>query len=437
MQFVIEVNGRSIGRLAIGLAVGAVAVATVVPRLATAGSVTTPNGFTAGTTISASAMNANFAALEAEINDNHARLQTLETLLAGVTRSGDTVVFGGLNVQVHNGAGATQTSNGTGNLVLGYNANSGAAPRTGSHNLIVGDDHGYTGAGGIAAGVGHSIADESYCIGGESNVAARLTTIVGGFNNETQSAARDIGGDPDSYASVIVGGVNNRINGKRSVIVGGQGTFIDFDAGEAVGTGFDGNQVTLVGGLNGDASEDGHCNIGPGAPIADLGLDAGFAYVGDGAGNVDVGYTAGLMTLGTQATTVHLGRMAGYVALGTQAQDAIVGEQAVNVNVGSSATGGVEVGGSANSVGLGNNANQVSVGATAGVNGGSGLVMLGQGADSVAVGNWAKNNVSLGFEAGKEQGTGTVLGTGNVDIGASANGFVNLGFGASTVGVGP
>ena len=58
-----------------------------------------------------------------------------------------------------------------GNLIVGYNTDVGW-PRTGSHNLIVGDRHGYTSYGGFVAGELNSIAAAWATVtGGQWNLA--------------------------------------------------------------------------------------------------------------------------------------------------------------------------------------------------------------------------------------------------------------------------
>src|SRR5207247_6191550 len=61
------------------------------------------------------------SALKARVGSLEQRVAGLEGKLAGVTRSGGTLRFTGMNVQVVSGAGATEaTPNVLGNVVLGY-----------------------------------------------------------------------------------------------------------------------------------------------------------------------------------------------------------------------------------------------------------------------------------------------------------------------------
>ena len=62
-----------------------------------------------------------------------------------------TIQFSGVNVQVVNGAGKTESVNGEGNLVIGYDEDSGREQQ-GSHNLVLGVEQTFTSYGGIIAG---------------------------------------------------------------------------------------------------------------------------------------------------------------------------------------------------------------------------------------------------------------------------------------------
>jgi hypothetical protein len=56
----------------------------------------------------------------------------------------DTAVFRGVNLQVVNGNGVTDSRNGLGNIVIGYNNSSEVfIDRFGSHNIILGDEQAY------------------------------------------------------------------------------------------------------------------------------------------------------------------------------------------------------------------------------------------------------------------------------------------------------
>jgi phage shock protein A len=66
------------------------------------------------------------------------------------------LVFSGCNVHLRNGAGQTTTTNGFGNLIVGYNEEAGVnVDRRGSHMVVVGPLHSWTGYGGLVSGIGH------------------------------------------------------------------------------------------------------------------------------------------------------------------------------------------------------------------------------------------------------------------------------------------
>ncbi len=106
-------------------------------------------------------------------------LQTLTASMStGVDASGaHAVVFSGVNVYVQNGAGATNTTNGVGNLVVGYNEVPGTPARGGSHNLVLGVQNNYSSYGGLVAG-------------GQNSIAGKYATVTGG---QSLSEANDYG----------------------------------------------------------------------------------------------------------------------------------------------------------------------------------------------------------------------------------------------------
>src|SRR6185503_18458648 len=86
----------------------------------------------------------------------------------------EAVVVEGANLFVQNGAGATSSANGLGNLIVGYDEDTtGLADRTGSHNLVVGPDHNYPSYSGFVSGYGNT-------------VSGPYAAVVGGIYNEAQ-----------------------------------------------------------------------------------------------------------------------------------------------------------------------------------------------------------------------------------------------------------
>ena len=135
-----------------------------------------------------SSPNERIAYLEAEV-------KRLSELLKDVTKSNDTMIFNNMNVQILNGSGNTESANGRGNLIVGYN--SGGSSRSGSHNVVVGSKNSYSSYGGVIAGSGNT-------------ASGKFTSVIGGASNTAQ-------GDH----SVVVGGEKNNASGAFAIIAGG------------------------------------------------------------------------------------------------------------------------------------------------------------------------------------------------------------------------
>jgi hypothetical protein len=200
--------------------------------------------------------NADTSALEA-------RIAALEAKLAGVTRESvngqPTLRFSGINVQVVNGAGSTDTANGTGNLIVGYDeADSSGDSRctlgtaangtplnagncvangatlsttgfkTGSHYLVVGPEHNYSRWGGIVAGIRNtSNFDYASVSGGNGNTAGGEAASVSGGNLNTASGINaSVSGGHDNAANSesasVSGGAFNAASGSSASVSGGQ-----------------------------------------------------------------------------------------------------------------------------------------------------------------------------------------------------------------------
>jgi hypothetical protein len=125
-----------------------------------------------------------------------------------------TVRFTGVNVQVVDGTGDTDGAvNGKGNLIVGYNENA-LNPRSGSHNLIVGDRHSYTSYGGFVAGLNNTISGPRASVaGGELNTASGIGGSVSGGDSNIASG----------FSSSVSGGSGNSAGGFSSSVSGGSG----------------------------------------------------------------------------------------------------------------------------------------------------------------------------------------------------------------------
>jgi len=148
-------------------------------------------------------------------------IDDLKGRLAGVSRSGDTLRFDAMNIQVTNGSSATDGKvNGLGNLIIGYNeaitpfidGENPKSEKSGSHNLIVGKGHNYGGYGGIVTGLDNVIA------GNYGVAAATRNQALGDFSTVTGGQLNTASG---GYASVS-GGFRNLASENSASVSGGQ-----------------------------------------------------------------------------------------------------------------------------------------------------------------------------------------------------------------------
>ncbi len=167
--------------------------------------------------------------VDALINSLKTRVTQLETLLAGVTRSGTEITFSGVNVQIVSGSGSTGgTKNGKGNLIVGYNETRGTGDdRTGSHNIIVGIKNNYSSYGGLVAGYENTVSGIYGAVsGGAKNTSTgSYSSVSGGSSNKASGNQASIsGGDlniASGSSSCISGGIYNEASGSYSSINSG------------------------------------------------------------------------------------------------------------------------------------------------------------------------------------------------------------------------
>jgi len=162
-----------------------------------------------------------------------------------------TIRFTGVNVQVVNGLGATETANGLGNLVVGYQEPGNEVDpddRTGSHNAIVGRRNNYTGFGGLVVGE----SNRSY---------APYASIAGGRRNEADGPWSSVAGGgfnrASSTQSVVLGGAYNWSGSDSTVVVGGEGNWA-----VPAGGGGAGNKAVVVGGYDNRSKGQGSVIVG-------------------------------------------------------------------------------------------------------------------------------------------------------------------------------
>ena len=200
--------------------------------------------------------NSTIASLQNDLADANATIGTLQSDLADIQANsvlgldsylsfdatglhGRPVArFEGVNVQIVNGMGQSSSTNGLGNLIVGYDE---ALPfgneicsyggydnqtdcesngytwaishKSGSHNLVVGMYHNYSRHGGAVFGFANTInGTEATVTGGTENTASGLYSSVSGGRKNTASGA-------DS--SAVSGGYGNKASGNGSTVSGG------------------------------------------------------------------------------------------------------------------------------------------------------------------------------------------------------------------------
>jgi len=104
-----------------------------------------------------------------------AKLKNFSRLLSRVSESStrNNLVFSGCNVQIDNGFGSTESTNGFGNLIVGYNEDdqcSENCKRKGSHNIVAGTQNNYESYGGIV-------------VGSMNEISKKFASVTGGMKN--------------------------------------------------------------------------------------------------------------------------------------------------------------------------------------------------------------------------------------------------------------
>jgi hypothetical protein len=184
-------------------------------------------------------------ALNTESTALEAQLTPLEEKLAKVSiqqiEGRYSIVIDGANVYIRNGSGATNGKpddplgtggfvNGLGNLIVGYNEHREDDNfRYGSHNIVVGQGHNYSGIGGLVAGRFNTLAQSFASVtGGHNNTASGfVASVSGGENNTASGTAASVSGGPSNTASgkwsSVSGGALNTASGQSSSVSGGGG----------------------------------------------------------------------------------------------------------------------------------------------------------------------------------------------------------------------
>jgi hypothetical protein len=171
------------------------------------------------------------------------QVKALQDTLAAVTfdATANELVITGANLRIVNGLGATETTNGLGNLIVGYselrkdNSTCRLFPRvactdvrTGSHNVVVGKEHNFSSFGGVVVGFFNEISGQFASVsGGDNNTASgTASSVSGGANNTASSTNSSVSGGganmASGRASSVSGGGANTASGDTSSVSGGE-----------------------------------------------------------------------------------------------------------------------------------------------------------------------------------------------------------------------
>ncbi len=275
------------GRYSIAIAAVALGKCALSATAAHAGSLDTPNAFAAGSPAVADEVNENFAAVEAAVNDNDTRVAELEAALAAALEAAETsrrdfrarldalesfmssvernitfetdnqghpaVVFSGVNVHINNGEGKSESVNGVGNLIIGYdepgedgasicsdgrfdNADDcslaggvfAAVHKSGSHVLVIGPAHNYSRAVGVVTGNTNTVnGDFSFAAGTSNRASGESSAVTGGTGGIASGDFSSVSGGFTNHASgegsSVKGGTFNTASGGSSSVSGGLG----------------------------------------------------------------------------------------------------------------------------------------------------------------------------------------------------------------------
>src|SRR5262245_9593149 len=121
-----------------------------------------------------------------------ARVAALEDKLVAVTfnSANHELMLTGANLRIVNGLGSTETTNGVGNLIVGYNEPRGFEPdvHTGSQNVVVGPQHNFSSFGGLVVGLQNEISGQYASVSGgaRNHASGDSASVSGGAGNRRQ-----------------------------------------------------------------------------------------------------------------------------------------------------------------------------------------------------------------------------------------------------------
>ena len=209
----------------------------------------------------------NLAVLVARLNADDAKIADLQAKTAPITTTGDAalgylVTIARANVQIVDGTGATGSTSGLGNLVIGYNAlgNSRGAGdvRTGSHNLILGDRNNYSSFGGLVVGT-------------DNIISGQYASVSGGVNNKASGDYASVSGGyyntASGFSSSVSGGAANTASGFYASVSGGEFNVANGDAASVSGgySNTASGQVTSISGGSGNTASAFYASVSGGS----------------------------------------------------------------------------------------------------------------------------------------------------------------------------
>jgi hypothetical protein len=236
------------------------------------------------------------------------RVAALEELLKHFSREKNEIFITGANLHIVNGLGSTDCGelegepipdcpNGLGNLIVGYNESrvpiTGEEDiRTGSHNVVVGQQHNFSRFGGLVVGNFNTISgDFAVVSGGGNNTASGFRAAVsGGESNTASGGLSSVSGGRGNTASeevdVVSGGIDNTASRFGAAVSGGFGnTASRFGAAVSGGSG-----NTASGDLSSVSGGQGNTASGTWASVSGGGgIPPDEDFPGEGAGNTASG----------------------------------------------------------------------------------------------------------------------------------------------------
>ena len=166
----------------------------------------------------------------ARVEELEEKVAVLEDLLLHFRRDENDIFIEGANLHIRNTDenGSTNTINGLGNLIVGYNELRGTGDdRNGSHNVVIGTKHNYSAYGGLVVGQNNEISGNYASVsGGHDSIASGTwSSVSGGSYNQASRANSSVSGGRDNTAAAesasISGGRYNSATGDYSSVSGG------------------------------------------------------------------------------------------------------------------------------------------------------------------------------------------------------------------------